>query len=215
MSAISGEWCGAGHGVAAVLLAGGQARRMGGGDKGLLELGGRPLIAHAIERIASQVEAIVLNAHGDPGRFAGFDLPVVADSIAGHAGPLAGILAGMHWTRARHPQIRWMLSVPSDTPFLPRDLVLRLQQVREALDAPLACASSAGRTHPVVGLWDVTLADDLEHAMRDEQLRKIDLWTARYPLAIAEFPIDPVDPFFNANRPQDLDAARAMLARTD
>ncbi len=192
-----------------MILAGGLARRMGGGDKPLRGLGGRPLLAHAIERLGPQVDALVVNANGDPARFASFGLPVVADSIAEFAGPLAGVLAGMDWAATRDPACRWLVSVAGDAPFFPRDLVARLS----AAGAPLACASSGGRAHPVFGLWRVDLRDDLRRALTVEGLRKVDLWTARHGIATVAFPIGAVDPFFNANRPEDLAEAERLLAR--
>ncbi|MEZ5847222.1 MAG: molybdenum cofactor guanylyltransferase MobA [Geminicoccaceae bacterium] len=199
-------------GLAAVLLAGGMARRMGGGDKAFVAFRGRPLIAHVIERMRPQVDALVINANGDPSRFREFGLPVEADAVPGFAGPLAGILAGMRWTLAHRPGHPWLLSVPTDTPFLPADLGERLKEARDRAGAHLACAMSADRTHPVVGLWDARLADDLERAMVEDDMRKIDLWTARFRIAHASFPIEPVDPFYNINRPGDL-AEAAGLAR--
>ena len=195
--------------IVGVLLAGGQARRMGGGDKCLRPLGGRPLLAHVIERMEGQVGALVLNANGDPARFMGFGLPVVADVVEGFAGPLAGVLTGLEW--AREVGADWIVSLPTDAPFLPRDLVPRLAAALAAADADLACAESGGRRHPVVGLWPVRLAGELRQALVEEDVRKIDVWTARYRLAVAEFGVDPVDPFFNANRPEDLAEAEALL----
>lgn len=200
-------------GVIGVLLAGGQARRMGGGDKCLRTLAGETLLARVVRVLQPQVDELVLNANGDPGRFAGYGLPVVADVVEGFAGPLAGILSGMEWVRAEHAQARWIATAPTDAPFLPRDLVERLKAAAEAAGAPLACAMSGGQTHPVVGLWDVALADELRRALVTEGVRKIDLWTARYKLATAGWPAQPVDPFFNANRPEDLAEAERVLAR--
>lgn len=199
--------------VVGIILAGGLARRMGGGDKGLLPLGGRPLLDHVIARARPQVATLVLNANGDPARFAAFGLPVVADSVEGFAGPLAGVLAGMDWTLAQVPGARWIATFASDTPFFPLDLVTRLHDAVLREGAALACASSAGRPHPVFGLWPVDLRDALEHAMRQEGLRKIDLFTARYRLAVVDWPSEPFDPFFNANRPEDLARAEELLAR--
>lgn len=196
--------------VVGVLLAGGRARRMGGGDKCLRSLGGRSILARVIERAAPQVGALVLNVNGDPARFASFGLPTVADPLPGHAGPLAGVLAGMRWTGEHRPDVRWIATVPTDTPFLPLDLVARLQEARARLGAPLACAASGGRTHPVVGLWDTKLADTLERAMRLEEMRKIDRWTARFEVAVVDFEAEPVDPFFNTNRPEDLAEAERL-----
>jgi molybdopterin-guanine dinucleotide biosynthesis protein A len=186
----------------AVLLAGGLARRMGGGDKPLRRLDGRTLLEHVIARIRPQARALVLNANGDAARFAGFGLPVVADPVPHCPGPLAGILAGMLWTRAHFPDAPWLLSVPTDTPFLPSDLAVRLA----AAGATLACAASAGRRHHVAALWPVALAEDLAAALA-AGVRKVETWTARYPLAVVEFPSVPVDPFFNINLPVDLEIA--------
>jgi molybdopterin-guanine dinucleotide biosynthesis protein A len=190
----------------AVLLAGGLARRMGGGDKPLLRLGGRTLLEHVIARVRPQVRAMVLNANGDAGRFAAFGLPVVADPLPDHPGPLAGVLAGMQWTRTHFADAPWLLSVPTDTPFLPPDLVARLAAGCATRGAVLACAASAGRRHPVVALWPVALAEDLAGALAGG-VRKVDAWTAGYRVAVVEFAAFPTDPFFNVNRPDDLEAA--------
>ncbi|HEV8677888.1 MAG TPA: molybdenum cofactor guanylyltransferase MobA [Stellaceae bacterium] len=197
--------------VAGVLLAGGLSRRMGGGDKTLRLLAGRTLLDHVVDRMRPQVAALVLNANGDPARFARFGLPVVADSIADFAGPLAGILAGLDWAAANKPDCPLVVSVATDAPFLPRDLVARLVEGMAAADADLACAASCGQPHPVIGLWPVRLREELRHAVAVEGTRKVDVWTARYRLATVDFPADPIDPFFNANRPDDLDRAAALL----
>lgn len=199
--------------IAGVVLAGGLSRRMGGGDKCLRDLGGRPLLAHILERVRPQVGALVLNANGDPARFAAFDLPVVADSIAGFAGPLAGILAGLDWAAAHAPQCRRVASFAADAPFLPCDLVARLSAAADRENADLACAASAGQTHPVFGVWRVDLREALRDALVREQIHKVDRWTARYKLVQVEFPTEPCDPFFNANRPEDLAAAEQWIAR--
>jgi len=197
-----------------VLLAGGLARRMGGGDKPLRLLAGRPLLDHVIDRLRPQVAGLVLNANGDPARFAAYGLPVVADSIPDYAGPLAGVLAGLDWTAQNRPDCPMIVSAPTDSPFLPADLVSRMMQAIEGEGADLACAASSGQTHPVIGLWPVRLREELRHALVEEGLRKVDVWTARYRLAVVPFPDTPVDPFFNANRPEDLDAAAALLDAT-
>jgi len=199
--------------VAGVLLAGGQARRMGGGDKCLRELGGKTLLAHTIERVRPQVKTLVLNANGDLERFAEYGLPVIPDVVDGFAGPLAGVLTGLEWVRANAPNCPWMLSAPTDAPFLPDDLVETMKDAVDELFADMACAMSNGRNHPVVGLWPVRLAGALRKALVEEDIRKIDVWTARYRLAEVEFPADPVDPFFNANRPEDLAEAERLLAK--
>ena len=197
--------------IAGVLLAGGLARRMGGGDKPLRTIAGRPLLDLVIERIRPQVSALVLNANGDPARFAAYGLPVVADSIADNPGPLAGVLAGLDWAAEHRPDCPVVVSAPTDAPFLPIDLVGRMAEQLAAEGADLACAASGGQAHPVIGLWPVRLRDNLRRALVDEGIRKVDLWTARYRLATVSFPSQPIDPFFNANRPEDLDAAAALL----
>jgi molybdopterin-guanine dinucleotide biosynthesis protein A len=198
--------------VVGLLLAGGLSRRMGGGDKTLRLLAGRPVLAHVIERIRPQVRRLCLNANGDPARFAEFGLPVVADSIEGFAGPLAGVLTGLEWAAANAPDCPWVATVPTDAPFLPRDLVFRLLAPCLRGDADMACAASAGQAHPVVGLWPVSTRPALRRALIEEGIRKVDLWTARYRLAPVEFSAEPVDPFFNANRPEDLIEAERLVS---
>jgi len=199
--------------VLGVLLAGGQARRMGGGDKCLRPLGGRPILAQVIDRAAPQLRALLLNANGDPARFAAFGLPVAADVVEGFAGPLAGVLTGMEWARAERPDCPWIATIATDTPFFPEDLVARLLAAIGGEGAELACAASGGRSHPVFGLWPVRLAGDLRRAMLAEGVRKVDVWTARYRLVVVDFPTTPLDPFFNTNRPEDLAEAERLLER--
>ncbi|MGE0237374.1 MAG: molybdenum cofactor guanylyltransferase MobA [Parvibaculaceae bacterium] len=193
-----------------VILAGGLARRMGGGDKPMREIGGRTILDHVVERLAPQCDVLVLNANGDPSRFAAFGLPVVADTVAGNPGPLAGVLAALDWAAQNRPGTHWVVSAAGDCPFLPRDLVSRLHAARLREHAELAVAASDGRTHPVIGLWQVALRDDLRHALVEEDMRKIDRWTARYPLATVTWPTEPVDPFFNANTVEDLSEAERL-----
>lgn len=200
--------------IVAVLLAGGLSRRMGGQDKMLRDLGGQSILARVITRLDPQAGRLLLNANGDPARFADFGLPVAADVIAGHAGPLAGVLTGMEWARANAPDCQWIVTVPTDAPFLPSDLVRRLLAALEDEGADMACASSGGRHHPVCGLWPLRLAGDLRRAMLDEDIRKVDMWTGRYRLAVADWPTKPVDPFFNTNRPEDLAEAERILAES-
>src|SRR5215213_8329815 len=161
-----------------VLLAGGLARRMGGGDKPMRTIGGRTILERVVARFAPQCDGLILNANGDPARFAATGLPVVPDSVPDFAGPLAGILAGLDWAAEHAPEIEWIASVPGDCPFLPRGLVARLHAARHAANTPLACARSGDWRHPVVGLWPVALRDDLRRALVDEELRKIEIWTA-------------------------------------
>ena len=199
-------------GIAGVLLAGGLARRMGGGDKCLRRLAGETLLARVIERAAPQVGPLILNANGAPKRFAAYGLPVVADVVEGHAGPLAGILTALDWAAAHAPACPLVASFATDAPFLPRDLVATLAEARSNAGADLACAASGGRAHPVFGLWPVALRADLRDALVGRGERKIDRWTARHALVEVAFPCDPVDPFFNANRTDDLAAAERLIA---
>ena len=193
-----------------LLLAGGQARRMGGGDKCLRKLGGVTLLERAIDRARPQVGHLLLNANGDPARFAGFGLDVVVDVIEGFAGPLAGVLTGMVWAAAHRPGDVWLATFPTDAPFFPADLITRLRIAADDANADVVCATSGGRTHPVFSLWRISLADDLEHAIRTGT-RKIDLWTARHKLVEVDFASEQIDPFFNANTPEDLKIAAQWL----
>ena len=195
-----------------LVLAGGLARRMGGGDKALIDIGGQTILDRVFETLKPQCADILLNANGDPARFARFGLPVEPDEIPDFAGPLAGILTGLDWMAAHRPDLEWMLSVPGDCPFLPADLVERLHKARIEAGTPLACARSGDWRHPVVGLWNVALRDDLRRALMDEGLHKIEVWTARHGVAIAEWPDEPIDPFFNVNTPEDRERA-SQLAR--
>jgi molybdopterin-guanine dinucleotide biosynthesis protein A len=193
-----------------VVLAGGLARRMGGGDKPLRMLGGRPLLDHLLQRLVPQLGAVVLNANGDPARFAAYRLPVIADGLPDHPGPLAGILAALDHAAAAHPEMPWVVSATGDAPFLPHDLVERLHAAREAAGQPLACARSGGQAHPPIGLWPVALRGELRAALLAGE-RKIDRWTARFGCAHADWPTLPFDPFFNANAPEDLEEAERIL----
>jgi molybdopterin-guanine dinucleotide biosynthesis protein A len=185
---------------------------MGGVDKSLMTLAGRPLLDHVLARIAPQVGRILINANGDPMRFGDRGLPVVPDGIENFAGPLAGVLAGLDWVAAHAPNAGWMLSVPADTPFLPTDLVARLWAALEVNAPEMVCAASGGRMHPVVALWPLAQREALRRALLEEGLRKVDHWTARYRLALVDFPVIPVDPFFNVNTPDDISEAERALA---
>lgn len=198
--------------VVGVLLAGGQARRMGGGDKCLRMLGGITLLRRAIERLEPQVGALVLNANGDPARFAEYGLPVADDPVEGFAGPLAGVLAGLDWVAEHMPGSGWIVTVPTDAPMFPLDLVDRLTSATVWDEADLACASSGGRTHPVFGLWPVRLRSVLRVALLEQDVRKVDRFTADYRRAVADWPASPVDPFMNVNRPEDLADAERLIA---
>jgi molybdopterin-guanine dinucleotide biosynthesis protein A len=195
-----------------VLLAGGLARRMGGGDKPMRQIGGRTILARVIDRLQPQCDGLILNANGDPSRFAAFGLPVISDGVADFPGPLAGILAALDWAASNRPEVEFILSAAADCPFLPRDLVARLHAARIAENAELAVAASDGQSHPVIGLWSVALREQLRHALVVEDVRKIDRWTARYKLATVEWPVDQLDPFFNANTMDDIAAAQRLAA---
>jgi molybdopterin-guanine dinucleotide biosynthesis protein A len=189
------------------VLAGGLARRMGGGDKARIVIGGETILSRVLKRLTPQCAAVIINANGDPKRFADTGLPVVSDLVPDFAGPLAGILAGLDWAAAHRPEIADVVSLPGDCPFPPRDLVARLAAARRAEGKPLACARSGDWRHPVVGLWPVALREDLRRALLDEGLHKIEIWTARHGVAIADWPAEPADPFFNVNTPDDAAAA--------
>jgi len=197
--------------VAGVLLAGGLSRRMGGGDKSLQTLGGRPILDHVVARARPQVGKLLINANGDAGRFAHYGLPVAADVIEGFAGPLAGVLTGLEWAAENAPRAEWLASFATDAPFVPEDLVRRLLAAIEDKGAEMACAKSNGRAHPVFGLWPVGLRRALRTAMVDEDMRKIDRWTARFDLVEVDFPAEPFDPFFNINKPDNLAEAEGLL----
>ncbi len=199
---------GAVHGI---VLAGGRSRRMGGGHKALLGLGGQPLVSHVAARLAPQCAGIVLSVN-EPAEFAGLGLPLVEDNAAVKlAGPLAGILAGLDYIATQQSPGEWLVSVPADTPFLPADLVARLVTARQAEGADIACAASGGRVHPVIALWPVGIRGELSRALADG-VRRVDRFTARYSTAVVEWPAVPRDPFFNINEPRDLAAAEKMLA---
>ena len=202
--------------VTGVILAGGQSRRMGGGDKGLLELASKPMLGHVIGRLAPQVGRMVINANGDPARFARFGLPVIPDTVGGFVGPLAGVLAGMRWSAKHAPEARSIVTAAGDAPLVPPDLVARLSAAAADHPGAIALAQSKGELHPVIGLWPVALADDLEQQLA-AGVRKVLHWTDRHgrvpvpfqPALVAGLEIDP---FFNANTPHELEELRAILS---
>jgi molybdenum cofactor guanylyltransferase len=199
-----------------VLLAGGRSRRMGGGDKSLKMLGGRAMLAHAIDRLRPQVGEIVISANGDLARFSAFGLPVVADPIAGFAGPLAGVLAGFDWAVAKTPEARWIVTAATDTPFFPGDLVDRFVAAAGHHETMIALAKSGGYVQPVFGLWPVALADDLRRWLAESENRAVMGWVDRHEMVEVEFPGFSVagellDPFFNANTPEDMEVAETIL----
>jgi molybdopterin-guanine dinucleotide biosynthesis protein A len=193
-----------------VILAGGLARRMGGGDKCFRPLLGRPILDWIVERAVPQITFMIISANGDASRFQDYALPVVADPVEGFQGPLAGILAAMDWGASQHPHIKWIVSFPADAPFVPPDLVGRYLDAAKMQGADLAFAHSAGRSHPVCGLWSTSLAIDLRHALIEEKIRKIDQWTARHRLVEVAFETEPYDPFFNINKTDDLKRAEEI-----
>ncbi|MBT8459105.1 MAG: molybdenum cofactor guanylyltransferase MobA [Boseongicola sp.] len=192
-----------------VILAGGQATRMGGGDKGLLRLGNVTLLERVIERLEPQVAGLCLNANGDAARFAGFSMPVVADEIEGFAGPLAGVLAGMDWAASKGAE--HIVTAAADTPFFPADLVPQLQLAAESQEKPIALARTDNGRHPTFGLWPVSLRDDLRAALGDG-VRKVVQWTDGHGTAMADFPTGRFDPFFNVNTPEDLALAEGYAS---
>jgi molybdopterin-guanine dinucleotide biosynthesis protein A len=196
-----------------LVLAGGLARRMGGGDKARITVGGTTILERVLACLTPQCAGVILNANGDPARFADTRLPVVADGVPGFAGPLAGILAGLDWAVANAPSCQWLVSAPGDCPFLPRDLVPCLHKARLAAATPLACARSGEWRHPVVALWPIALREDLRRALTEDGLRKIESWTARHGVGIADWPVEPVDPFFNVNTPDDATRAEAIAVK--
>lgn len=194
--------------IAGVVLAGGRATRMGGGDKALLEIDGESLMARCLARLAPQVAAMAINANGDPARYAAFGVPVLADSVPGFAGPLAGVLAGLDW--AAEAGFEAVVSVAGDTPFFPADLAERLAEA--AAPIAMAATEAPGRglaRHPTFGLWPVALREDLRASL-EEGVRKVILWADRHGCGVAEFSTEPFDPFFNVNTPEDLERARAL-----
>lgn len=200
--------------IPAILLAGGRATRLGGGDKCLRPLGGQPILTRVIDRLRPQVGAFILNANGDPVRFAAFGLPVVPDDLPDYPGPLAGILAGLDWVAAHHRGSPFALSVSTDCPFLPADLARRLGAALAAEDADIALAESDDRVHPVIGLWRVALRADLRRALTQEGIRKVERFCDRHRTIRVNFAAQAGDPFFNVNTQADLAEAERLLAMT-
>lgn len=197
--------------IAGVILAGGLARRMGGGDKPLLAVHGKTLLDRIIERLAPQVGPLLLNANGDAARFARFGLEVRADVVDGYGGPLVGILTALDWAAER--ESAWLLTAAADTPLFPADLGARLAAAVAAEDAEIGMAVSGGRSHPVFALWPVRLADELRRAVVDHGLRKVEAFADRHKVARVEWPQLPYDPFFNANTPEDVARLGSLLER--
>ena len=201
--------------VVGVLLAGGRSSRMGGGDKCLRLLGGKPILTRIIDRLSPQVSDIVINANGDPDRFADFGLPVVSDNIAGYQGPLAGVHAALEWVKANRPDVDHAVTIATDTPFFPADLVGRLLSARDDASSFRVAQSDVG-IHPVIGLWPVDLAEALEDSLKRGE-RKVTTWTRDHGAVPVFFPpVDvggqSIDPFFNINAPEDLATAEALVS---
>ncbi|AZO23802.1 molybdenum cofactor guanylyltransferase MobA [Mesorhizobium sp. M1E.F.Ca.ET.045.02.1.1] len=201
--------------VAGIILAGGRSRRMGGGDKPLLSLGKARLIDHVAARLKPQVGTLALNANGDPARFAAMNLPVLADTVPGHAGPLAGILTGLEWA-AENAACQSLVSAAGDTPFFPGDLVERLTAAARERPGAIAVASSDDRWHPTFALWPLGLSDALRHFLIDEDNRRVSAFMERHGFVQVEFPMieaegQRIDPFFNINTPDDLAQAERLL----
>lgn len=195
-----------------VILAGGLARRMGGGDKSMLKLGGRRILDYIIESAQSQLHTVIINANGNPQRFAEFNLPVQADIVPDFAGPLAGVVSAMAWVKQNKPTATYIITMAADTPFFPNDYVVRMLDLMELKQQRLACASYQGRTQPVFGLWPVDLFDDLYKALVEDDMRKVDRFTAPYGVADVAFDELADDPFFNVNKPEDIDIGEQQLA---
>ena len=202
-------------GIAGLVLAGGQGRRLGNRDKALVDLCGRPLLAHVFERLSPQCVAMVISANGDPARFADWPAPVVADALPEPMGPLAGVLAGLDWLAAAHPTLSAMVSVSVDTPFLPMDLVARLSDAWRHAGAEAASAVSGGRRHPVVALWPLAMRGAVRQALAGDAGRSVDRLLRAHRCTDVSWPSEPTDPFFNINHPQDLERARNLLRRDD
>lgn len=196
-----------------IILAGGLASRMGGGDKGLRAVGGVPILDRVVATMRAQCDHLIINANGAADRLGAYGLPIVSDDLADHPGPLAGVLAGLDWVAVHHPGVSFAVTAPTDTPFLPHDLVSRLQDKRVEDRAAIVCARSGGSTHPVAALWSVDLRHDLRRALTDEGLRKVGHFLERHPLGYVDWPVEPYDPFFNANVPDDLAEAEMIVAR--
>ncbi len=194
-----------------VVLAGGLSRRMDGPEKSLLNLKGKPLISRVLDRLSPQVANLLVNANGDGSRFGFLDLPVQPDTIDGHVGPLAGVLAGMAWAKQNRPDLSHVLTVAADTPFFPEDYAQQMLAEAHSKQVEIVIAASAGRNHPVFSLWPVSLHDALHTFLADEENRKVMLFVERHRYSLAEFAFETTDPFFNVNTPQDLHRAETIL----
>jgi len=194
-----------------LILDGGRGRRMGGADKGLVPLAGRPMLTYGVDRLRPQCAALAISANGDPARFSAFELPVLPDDPPDFSGPLAGIVAGLDHCARNAPRLVYAASLAADTPFAPGDFVARLHEARRRSGAEIAVAASGGRAHHVAALWPVALADELRRALVDERLSKVESVLRRFRVAMVDWPATRFDPFFNVNTPEDLARAEALL----
>jgi molybdopterin-guanine dinucleotide biosynthesis protein A len=200
--------------IAGIILAGGQSRRMDGVDKALLPFGDGRVIDHVYARLVRQIEPVALNSNNEPVLFSNLPVSVIPDDIDGFAGPLAGVLAAMEWANNQALPFTHIVTVATDTPFFPDDLVHTLRHA--VADAPghIGVAASGSRLHPVFGLWPVFLKNDLRRWLSDAKHRRVVAWIEGHPHKIAEFPIvttqsgASLDPFFNINTPEDITEAR-------
>lgn len=199
--------------VAGVIIAGGKSRRWGGGDKFLVEIEGKSLLQHVADGVRGQVRLLALNVNGPKNEYQELELVVIPDVVKENLGPLSGVLTGLDWVWENLPGVPWVLTVPADAPFLPDDLVRRLLTAVEEGGADMACVSSGGRAHPVIGLWPVALCDRLRSGLLYDDVRKVDIWTSSYKVACPTWSTDPFDPFFNINTHDDLDAAVDLITK--
>lgn len=192
-----------------VVLAGGLSRRMEGQEKALMKIGGKPLITHVADRFSRQVPQVLINANGDPDRYDFLGLPVQADTVAGFAGPLAGVLAAMRWAQ-ENSNATHIVTAAADTPFFPDDYVDQMMNSVQMDTVEIVIARSNDRNHPVFALWPVRLADDLEHFLTVEKENKVMLFADRYSVSTVTFEARDIDPFFNVNTPADLEQAEVI-----
>ncbi len=201
--------------ICGLILAGGQARRMGGGDKCLLPLAGKSLLQRTIERAQPQVNHLLLNANGNSLRFARSKLPVVPDQFEEFKGPLAGIHAGLCWIRDTHPNNEWMISFASDTPFFPKDLAFCLMSEAKKHSVLTAIAESNTQMHPTFALWHVSLLDKIGALLMQEKIPSLQDFVKSHKMVSVDFTKSDYDPFFNINTPQDLYRAETIAALID
>lgn len=200
------------YNVGVCVLAGGQARRMGGKIKPLIEVAEKTILSHILDNIKQQTTGpVVLNVNSASEQFADYDLPLVKDVIPDFAGPLAGILTGLDWMSRQNPKPDYMLSLPGDAPLIPKDLVERLMKAITETSSDIASVSSNNRTHPVIALWSLDLLEDLRTGVVEEHIRKIDLWTGKRKTVYVDWKTDAYDPFYNINRTEDLKGAEDIL----